>query len=248
MDTTTLRQLADEPGRGDQQLVDRLDRTLRRRSRLRAVGGGLVLMLAMTVAVEVLPMNGSRPDPTVVDTIAGPADEPDCPPTTGRVRRLASGALAAAALAGCTSGGIDGPDGRELTQGAVLEVTGDDTIAGTYIYPQISEQGLVDGVAVGPQRDQEGYQVSIEFLDDDFDFVRITGQVTNDGQPYLVPAFRIDGRRFANPACELTTEALPPGRTAGTFTCTDVTDGRGETTVTIHGSFNVPDLQQLTPP
>lgn len=162
------------------------------------------------------------------------------------VAAAAVAAAASAALVGCTEAPDDGTGDGVLAHGAVVEVTGGE-LGGTHVYAQPSDAWLVAvdaETAAEAGLEGEQYAVTLEFLDDGFDFVRIHGSVGVDGGVHLEPSFRIDGHRFPEPSCEVSLEAAPPGRTAGSFECAGISDAGGRVTVTVHGRFAVPDLRE----
>lgn len=235
MDLRSLERLVETaaPGADAGELLDRLDRTVRRRVRWRRATQVVAVVSCLLVAAEVATMPSSRPVPTIA---AGPAE---CEvPRGGVVRRAAAGALAAVALAGCT-----GPEVTDAPsdEGAVLEVRGDDGLGGTHRF------GQIEPVFFEPVEDedgQHGYGLLVEMLDDDFDRVRLTGDIEPDGTPRVhVEVMRIDGERFEGPGCDVTVTDVPPGRFAGTFTCASITDLGGDVTVDVEGEWVVPDLR-----
>lgn len=238
MDLRSLQRLVDTaaPGVDATELLDRLDRTVRRRVRWRRATQVVAVVSSLLVAAEVATMPSSHPVPTIV---AGP-DDCDAP-SGGVVRRAAAGALAAVALAGCT-----GPQGEEVAdasfdEGAVLEVSGDDALGGTHVFGQIEP---VFFEPVEDQDGQHGYGLLVEMLDDDFDRVRLTGDIEPDGTPQVhVDVIRIDGERFESPDCAVTVTDVPPGRFAGTFSCASITDLGEDVTVDVAGEWVVPDLR-----
>lgn len=230
-----------DAGAGPDVLAERLDRTLHRRGRLRASLGGVMTALVVLAGVEATSLlRPAAPGAFLRPTVEPPSGVVNCAePGSVRARRVLAGAFVAAALAACTDGATTGDVTSELEEGAVLQVAGDPELAGRHEYPQISEAGLFEiGRELGAEAPPEGSLVlTLEFLDDGFDWVRISGSIEPDGSARLFPSFRIDGRRFEGPACDLELRATPPGPAVGSFTCT-VDDG-----IEVDGEFVVGDVQ-----